>query len=91
MKKRGVFHYVVTILDKLLITIAYLIISILVVAGSYAAYVTQKSPINLTLSLSLILGGPGLTLNFLWTTILVIFSSKYNRGVYKLCSPSFSR
>ena len=88
MKKHGVFHYFITALEYLLIETASAIISALVVAVGYYVYITQVNPWKIVFGVPLMLIGFGLTLNFLLTAVLVIFSPKYNRGVCKLCAPS---
>jgi TRAP-type C4-dicarboxylate transport system permease small subunit len=87
MKKHGVFHYVITVFKYLLIETASSIISVLVVVGGYYIYITQVNPWKLVFGIPLMLIGVGLTINFLLTAVLVIFSPRYNRGVCKLCTP----
>lgn len=88
MKKHGGYHYILTALEVLLSKAAFLLVSIAAVLAGYLIFVGQKTPLKFIFGIPLILGGAGLTINLLWTIILVIFSPKYNRGVCKICNPS---
>jgi hypothetical protein len=86
MDRHGVFHYVLTVLENVLVKISSLMISLLVGLAGYIVLVRQRSPYNLVFGLPLILIGVVITLNSLWSVVLVIFSPGYNRGVCKLCA-----
>ncbi len=85
MKKHNLLHYIVTVIYQLLMGALLTLIGVAIVIAGYTAYKNQASPLNLIISIPLVLGGAGLTINFLWTIILTIFSPTYNRGVCKIC------
>lgn len=47
---------------------------------------TRKTPVDILVGVPFLLIGGGLLINNLWTTILVAFSSTYNKGVCPICN-----
>lgn len=86
MKKHGFGHYVMTIFYQLLKGSLLALIGVIIVWMGFISYNSQASPLNLIIGIPLTFGGAGLTINFLLSIILTIFSPAYNRGVCNICN-----
>lgn len=82
--KHNIIHYLVTIGWYFLKDTPQVVIFTALMIGGYLIFRTDKQPVSLVLGLPLMLGGGGLTLQKLWSMVLV-FSPTFNRGVCPFC------
>lgn len=79
-------HYVLTIIYVFIRNIFSSVVFLALSAAGYLVWEATVSPYNLLIGLPLMLGGLGLFINNIWSEMLSVFSSTYNKGVCPFCS-----
>ncbi|OGM09056.1 hypothetical protein A2W13_03885 [Candidatus Woesebacteria bacterium RBG_16_36_11] len=83
--KHNFVHHIVTSLWSLIKGLTVSLIWILISGVGLVILKSGKSPIDLLIGLPLLLIGGGFVINYMWTSVLTIFSPTFNREVCKLC------
>lgn len=85
----NLFHHLFTAFYTLVRSVFESFLWIVVGVGGLVILETRKPPLDIILGLPLLIAGGGLTVNKLWSVVLVFFYPTYNRGICPLCEKSF--
>lgn len=86
MKEHGFIHYFVTALYHFLIGVVSSLTCVALGVVGYILFTRIMTPLNLIIGAPLMLTGACLAINFLYTSVLIIFSPTYNRGMCRFCN-----
>jgi len=85
-KEYNIFHYLITfIYFSVKSTVLALFWFLLGLVG-YFIFQSKKSPLDLIVGLPLMIGSGGMIISNIYTIVLSLFSSLYNKGVCVICN-----